>query len=137
MPVAIRSPLLGCLRAVIYYPIGNYKMKSIAAASVKANSQGFAWWSQELTLLKHDASCKRQPFNDSQMQLLQQPHHLQPLQRSGSAKWINCLVNSPNVVAKLRPYNGPIKRSSLLMVAASLHESFHTPIWHCRPVLTF
>lgn len=50
-----------------------------------------------------------------------------------AAKWINCLVNSPNVVAKLQPYNGPIKRSLLLMVAASLHESFHTAIWHCRP----
>jgi len=46
------------------------------------------------------------------------------------AKLINCLVNSPIVVAKLRPYNEPIKRSSLLKVAASLHESFHTPIWH-------
>lgn len=51
-----------------------------------------------------------------------------------SAKWIKCLVNSLNVVAGLRPYNGPIKRLLLLMVAASFQESFHSPIWHCGPL---
>lgn len=45
--------------------IGSYKMKSIFAASVNDNSQGLAWRSRELMLLKRDSSCKKQPFNDS------------------------------------------------------------------------